>query len=211
MHHIRISPHYKLSDLPSRLSLDDKIKVFEDMVFGWQLEIADQIINEKRDNQGKIIREPIPDSGYAVLSIVLSYFEMISKFQEGYCGENKSKEYFEKGVRSVFPELDRYNPRGVNMALDVLWKGVRCGLYHQSSTNKGIGLTASIKYPLVFNPRNFRLIINPHRLVPYLKKHFGDYISQLKNVKNKELRENFDQRFEYSRRAPNVKTGSTGS
>jgi hypothetical protein len=48
-----------------------------------------------------------PHAEYAVLDILMSYFEMIAKYREGYLRTNKSRIYFKKGVRFVYPELNK--------------------------------------------------------------------------------------------------------
>jgi hypothetical protein len=88
-----ISPHYQQTDFPSGLSLDQKIEVFADRVRGWQLNIAQKC------------RETSQHSGYGVLHIITSYFEMIAKYEDGFAAKGNSEDYFKKGVLLVFPRL----------------------------------------------------------------------------------------------------------
>ena len=82
-YHTFISPNYRKSDFKSPLSIDDKIKVFEDQVLGWQLDIAVWIMKSgAREAQ---------HSAYAVLHIVLSYFEMYAKYEQGYVKEGEEQ------------------------------------------------------------------------------------------------------------------------
>jgi hypothetical protein len=191
-----ISPSYTPADFHTPLTFDDKIKIFKDRTFGWQLDIADQCINGKRV-WGIPVREPIPHSGFAVLDIVLSYFEMISKFNEGYCRTDKSKIHFKNGVHLVFPNLRSRPTRLVDDALNALYGGARCGLYHDSITDPRIVLTGQLTVPLYFEPRISKLIINPHLLVPALKSHLKNYCNQLLDNRNIRLRQNFERRFDY--------------
>jgi len=41
-----------------------------------------------------------------------------------------------------------------------------------------------------------KAIINPHELVLVVKRHFDSYIEQLKDVRNLELRQKFEKRFD---------------
>ena len=90
MEHHWIGPHFR-SDFfgeryPDSLSLEDKIAIFSDGVRGWQLDVADKVLRQDRH------------SGFAALSIVISYFEMIARY-EGGKGEYKH----ESGERRADP------------------------------------------------------------------------------------------------------------
>ena len=180
-----ISPHFQDIDFPSGMSLDQKIEVFADRVKGWQLDIAQQCA----DN--------IPHSGFAVLSIVCSYFEMIAKFQDGFTKDGKSEEYFSRGFDNVFPNLSNPSPEIRERLLKKLYKDVRCGLYHAGITGPNIELSGDFDFSVAFAVRPDRVQINPHRLVPDLKQHFQSYIRQLRNHKNEDLRRNSEARFDY--------------
>ena len=207
-----ISPSYQDADFPSPMSLDDKIKVFEDRTVGWKLDVADQVINGKIRPDGTKEREPIPHSGYAALDIVFSYFEVIGKYEAGYAQAGDSRRYFKEGGYSIFPGLRAARPplggagvvgnirNVVDEVLDIMYEGVRCGLYHTGITNGRVLLTGEVRHPLAFDPQNGILIINPHLLVPALKQHLGDYVARLRDVNNQDLRRNFERRFDYDTR-----------
>ncbi len=192
-----ITPNYQDTDFNWPLSLDDKITVFQDRTLGWQLALADRIINREICSEGAITIEPIRHSGYAILHIVLSYFEMIAKFFDGFSNRGRSEHYFREGVYSVFPILRNHPQAIVNELLSALYGGGRCGLYHGGMTDSRIILTGDLDAVVMFDSQNNKLVINPHRLVPVLIAHFRDYITQLKDQKNGQLRNNFEQRFDY--------------
>lgn len=196
---MRITPKYQDTDFSWPLSIDDKITIFLDRTNGWQLDIADQCINGRKGPDGKFIAKPIPHSGFAVLLIVLSYFEMIAKYQDGFTGKGKSEHYFKQGVYSVFPQLKRESSQAVDDLLNVLYSGGRCALYHRGMTDPRIILTADIEFPMFFDAREKRLVINPHRLVPALKNHLEEYGKQLLDTNNSNLRKNFERRFDFER------------
>jgi len=180
-----ISPNYKVANFSWPLNIDAKITMFLDRTRGWQLDIADQCLKE------------IKHSGFAVLSIVFSYFEMIAKYQDGYVQDSKSKQYFKEGVYSVFPDLRRHPMATVDKLLDLLYHGVRCGLFHTGITDPRIMLTGETNAAVIFKRQPPRLIINPHLLVPELKAHFERYERQLRQVSNSVLRKNFEKRFDF--------------
>ncbi len=192
-----ITPNYQDTNFSWPLSIDDKMTIFLDRTDGWQLDIAGQLINGKKGPNGKVITKAIPHSGFAVLHIVLSYFEMIAKYQDGFTGRAKSEYYFKQGVYSVFPQLKTGPSQIVDSLLDVLYSGGRCSLYHSGITDPRIILTYGIKDPMAFDAQKSTLVINPHLLPSGLKAHLKDYVKQLRDVNNSVLRENFEKRFDF--------------
>ena len=114
-----ISPKYTTIDFPSGLTLENKIDIFADRIDGWQIGIAK-----------KIIQHEIQHSGFALLQIVFSYFEMMGKYLSGYVGDRESKANFHRGVKATFSEI---GPEG-EIFLNTLYKSVRNGLYHLGMT-----------------------------------------------------------------------------
>ena len=192
-----ITPNYQDTDFPSPLSVEDKITIFLDRTYGWQLDIADKCINGIIDSDGNVISEPIRHSGFAVLHVILSYFEMIAKLQDGFAQKGRSEHYFKEGVLSAFGSIKAYPADLVDDLLRVLYSGARCGLYHGGVTGPHIVITGDLKVPIAFSVQHRRLIINPHRLVPALKAHLEEYGRQLRDPANTQLRENFERRFDF--------------
>jgi hypothetical protein len=208
-----ISPSFQDQDFQQPFSIDNKILIFEDRILGWKLDIADQVINGKKRPDGSDVMPPIPHSGYAVLDIVFSYFEMIAKYENGYAQKKDSEKYFKLGVFSVFPNLNQFHIPAkvpgvqgqvvsiVNYVLDVMYDGVRCGLYHSGLTNRRVVLTYVTQEPMSLDLQNMVLIINPHLLVPKLKTNFSNYVSRLKDPNNVDLRKQFEIRFDFDSRS----------
>ena len=155
------------------------------------------MINGSGNSVGQPDNDAIPHSGYAALAIVLSYFEMIAKYRDGYAQRGRSKHYFNEGVRSVFNRLAKYDNAVVDPVLDALYDGGRCGLYHAGMTDSRIMLTGELDSAMGFDPARGMLIINPHLLVPALLANLGAYIDELRNPANEELRTNFETRFDF--------------
>ena len=88
-----VTPKRRLRDIPKNRTLDDKIDIFYERIYGWKLDIADQLINGKviQNEKGKVIIEGNPQAAYATMDIILSYFEMIPKYQDGYINTKKWK------------------------------------------------------------------------------------------------------------------------
>jgi hypothetical protein len=192
-----ISPNYLTTSFKQPLSIDDKITIFADRTLGWQLDIADMVINGEKSPDGSLSTPPIQHSGFAVLHIVLSYFEMIAKTEEGYSQPGKSEEHFKRGVLSVFPSLKSPPVPITDELLSILYSGGRCGLYHGGLTDSRIVLIGDIEAPMGFDIANNKLLINPHRLIPTMKKYFRQFEVHLRDPSNTQLRANFERRFDY--------------
>lgn len=189
-----VTPKRRLSELPKNITLDVKIDIFKERIEGWKLDIADQLINGIKDEKGNRIAEGNPHSGYAVLDIILSYFEMIAKYQAGYIDWKKSRFYFKKGMRMVFRARDDPDQDLPEALLDMLYESARCGMYHRGLTDTRIYLAGG-RPPITFHSDG-KATINPHELVLVVKRHFNSYIQQLKDTKNLKLRQNFEKRFD---------------
>jgi len=177
-----ISPKHTTLDFPDGWTLENKIDVFAARIEGWQIGIAKEIISKE-----------IPHRGFALLHIVFSYFEMIGKYLHGYVGNDQSGFYFRKGVRATFPEVSPDE----ETFLKTLYSSVRNGLYHLGMTKINVMLRDDIPGSLGFNAERKILAICPDRLVEDLGIRFHDYITELQNPKNTQLRENFEKRFDY--------------
>ncbi|MFQ5814151.1 MAG: hypothetical protein ACE5I2_13330 [Anaerolineae bacterium] len=180
---LKISRTFYKHDFPNP-SLDDKITLFEDRVIGWLLEIAQQLA------------ENIPHSGFGVLMILASYFEMIAKFQDGYRNESGSEEYFKKGLDWVFPNHFKANEA------KFIYREFRNSLYHAGITGPRVQLSRAHPSPMECTNLNGQLAlkINPHTLPGALEQHFVAYVTQLRNPNEQNLRENFRSRFDYQGR-----------
>lgn len=192
-----ISPNHKEEEFSSPLTLEDKIEIFRDRVDGWQLGIADQCINGKIANTDQSIL-PIRDSGFAVLHIVMSYFEMIAKYEDGFTDKGKSCHYFKMGLASVFPSMQGWETdKFLDELTSILYDSVRCGLYHCGITNPLIVLTGDIENPIIVDRNLSKMIINPHLLIPHMRIHLQNYVIRLSDLANKQLRANFQKRWEW--------------
>lgn len=191
-----MTPFRTRNDFSKELTIDEKLQIFRERVIGWQLDVADRLINGVKDENGKILVKGDKDAGFAVLNILLSYFEMVGKYRDGYVGEIKkgklvddaSHKYFTDGINMVFPEFEKDFP----WLPAKIYQNARCGLYHHGMTEEGIGLMGG-DLPPITPLKDKGLIINPHALVLRLKEHFQIYMKQLES--NKDFKLNFEKRF----------------
>jgi len=183
------------------LSFKAKVKIFYERVWGWQLHIAELCLDGGKDHDGKADLPKIPHSAFAAMQIMLSYFEMIAKYEDGFVpanpGQGQSAKYFKAGVKSVFPNLANENQIDADSFLETLYEKARCGLYHMAQTESGVVLTGDLNEAMRFNPASKTLVINPHLLPAALKDHLRQYRDRLLDPANASLRQNFEKRFEY--------------
>ncbi len=185
-------------------TVDDKIRVFEDQVRGWKLNIAEEAIARNGD------------AGFAVMDIVTSYFELIGTCIKG-PGQKKtvpdkkkggtkqvdfgSGDYFRAGMMEVFDELAKADPALVDRLLRAFYKDVRCGLYHQAMTRNGVLLSGNVTGPVVFQDdkaagTTTAILINPKRFVARLQAHLKDYVALISDTSNTDARNRFEAAFD---------------
>jgi hypothetical protein len=183
----QVTPKRKRSELKLPLSLEDKIDIFYERTDGWQLEIAERIIRGVIDQNGRNI--DLPESAYAVLHIVFSFFETIARYQDGNVDFCKTGRYFKKGLTLIFPEIKAHPD-----LLDELYHGVRCGLYHSGWTNPNVFVVNDIRAAIGFTKQG-KLLINPQVLTLKLREYLKYYVEKLRDASNVKERENFAKRF----------------
>lgn len=181
-----VSPHYGRSDLGPAATDELKVLVFADRVWGWQLDVAERLV--KTDEQ----------SGFAVLGIVMSYFEMIGKHLRGFEGMGESAIHFRVGFDSAFPDVPKDQ---ADRIADRLYKSVRNGLYHDAITSAGIALTRRKDDPprVLYETPGMdgmrEIVINPELLTSHIRRHFASYVAGLLRDPDGETRKGFVKRF----------------
>lgn len=185
-----ISPKHTTEDFKNGWNLDDKIDVFIARVEGWQLGVANAMVNKK-----------VPHRKFAILMIVISYFEMIAKYRDGYIeeikgrrkGEGKSAHFFKEGLKDVFPGMSVPEDELVTA---VIYENVRNGLYHAGGTRSNVLLSDETPNTIGYNSITGAIAINPDLLVKELQSHFAQFSAKLKDPVNTILRANFEARFD---------------
>jgi len=192
----QISYRQASSDFPDNPTVDEKIDLFRDQTLGWQLAPADACINGVR-RLGLLDGGPegIRHSGYAVLAIVFSYFEMIGKLRAGFAKAGKSEYYFREGLLNVFPDLEAAGPEVQEDIVKILYRSGRCGLYHVGKVGGGMPISGGWPCALQYDYRYRKVCINPHRLVPKLVDHLDLYVRELKDPGKEQLRGNFERAY----------------
>ena len=185
---LSISYKSKRSEFPKKYRdwkfEDHKVRLFQEQTQGWVIDVAREIKDKE-----------IGHADFAVLSILLSYFENIAKYKVGYIKtgkDGKSAFYFRKGIRMVFPRLKSSQKSKIQ---DLLYNQTRNGMYHVGLTGASVELDCIPSSALTF--KNKRLIICPEKIIDEIQKHFDKYCTELKKPANKSLRSNFEKRAKF--------------
>src|SRR5262245_49117462 len=95
-----ISKSYKADAFGSVPTDLEEVEMFRDRVTGWHIDIAREIVRQIETSSPTDVMK---HAGYAVLSILVNYFEMIWKYRQGHTSHNFSSEYFARGFKDVYP------------------------------------------------------------------------------------------------------------
>ena len=171
-----ISPQFTTETFGPNPSLDEKILTFEDRELGWRFKIAEAT-------------EKIPHAGYAVISILFAYFEMVAQYSTGVSSDTGSKAAFRAGVRLVYPACGFTDDQ-----LNTIYSRVRCGKFHNGYTK--FGTLISGDFPEALTNDNYTVLVNPHKLCSDLLTHFTTYIQTLKDDTKAVERANFEKIFD---------------
>lgn len=194
-----ISWRHQRSDFQTPMTYEQRVEVFYEQTLGWQLHIADLVANGGTTFEQVNTSQPgyevpsIRHSGFAVLHVCLSYFELIGSIISS---DMSSTKRFQAGVKDVLPELFKGTPDD-NTLLTLLYKCARCGLYHSARPGAPVGLgQPSDGKALAFDVRNGNVVISPERLPKALKAHLAEFKDRLVDPANLRIRQQFQTRFD---------------
>ncbi|MEX1247479.1 MAG: hypothetical protein WEA61_03265 [Anaerolineales bacterium] len=176
-----ISPIHSFRDFGNSITLDQKIEIFCERIRGWQIGPALEMT--KLNMFGR---------GFAQLNLVMSYFEMIAKYSHGFVGRGKSAYHFKIGLCLTFPQIQPEETR----LMDSFYKTIRSGLFHDGMANVPVILYDDIPGSFGYSEENDQLVFAPDRFVEDVSIKFDEFISQLRDPAQFELRANFEKRFD---------------
>lgn len=169
-------------------SIDQMLMIFECRVDVWQLGPAVEMLKlmDVAHEQTSVWAH----SGYALLAMVFSYFEMIGKILNPRSNSwRTSKEDFNHGFCDVYPSFAPVGPERTDKAVPSVAQfrdRVRNGMYHLGYTKSHLFIhNAPHKFPNDFtvvtqNDERF-YFVNPHALVRVVVAHFPSLMDRLKN------------------------------
>lgn len=159
-------------------NIDDKITIYERQVMDWFINPANNLIRYRNKNKG-----------FIVLMICLSYIEDVEQYRRGLSSNGQSRDFFISSMNRIYP--NRYSPQ----ELGDLYREARCGLFHNGMVQGRIIINNSFSNSLTFNINNGDIEISPSKFLRDIRADFHNYIQELRNINNIQLRNNFDNMF----------------
>jgi hypothetical protein len=156
--------------------IETKILVYEDRVLGWFLQYG-QLLQEHHD------------AAFVVLQVALAQIEGIEQYRRGMSSERKEGEFFRSGITRVFSLTN-----ADDQWLRDLYRLVRCGLFHDGMTRAGVQIENRFDRALEFDGANIK--ISPNKFLDAVTAYFTDYMAQLKEPANVELRNSFERKWD---------------
>ncbi len=173
-----ISPRFT-DDKLNGASFEDVIERFEDRMSGWLIEPANHLKSQQH-------------AGFAILAIVLSYFEPIGQALEGSRKNGGSRKLFARGLQAVFPDLGASES---DTLIRELYEQLRCGMFHDGLTREKVVISPASPHAFAIERDDDgslkRVTVTPVNLMYHLQNHLKEYTRQLRDPANIELRHNF--------------------
>jgi hypothetical protein len=188
---VHISPSYTVGSV-DLTKLDDRIKVYEDQITGWFFGPANALLS-------------VPHSEFAVLYILLGYFEHHAIYRTGQSSLRKSPDFFRAGFTAVFRRAAESELPGVNLeevsnwVADVMYTDARCALFHEWIARRRIAVTNEPELMRGSHDSDgniTQVTINVNKFLAVIETHYTEYIRQLKNPNNVALRTAFNAGWE---------------
>lgn len=141
-----------------------KIKIFEDRVNGWFLDVAENLKTNR-------------SAGFVILSVAVSYIEGVQQFIDGKPSKNESQNRFAVRMETVF------NKFGItDLIAREFYKSARNGLFHDGMTRKMIKISSAFSSAIRYDGNDFE--INPVLFLDEIRKDFEAYINALIKAHN---------------------------
>ena len=168
---------------------------------GWMLRHAHALLD------GKYVYRK--DAGFAVLTLVTSYFEPIESYYSGTSSQGHSKAFFKRGFLRVFPNLPQTLKSSgfsdadnlANEIADEVYDHLRCGLFHEGGTKHKLMIredTAPIGFMVEVTTGHVgAIIIDPAKFLAEVQNHLNLYVARLRDASEGELRKKFETFFDY--------------
>lgn len=185
-HHI--SPRFMASKA-SPGSFDDWVDIWEDRVWGWQLEHAENLLQ-----QG-------PNAALAALHLAVAFIEPYEVFRTGQSSQGRSKRYFVTGFNRLFQGVQPpLSPAQLDAVADAIYVEVRCGLFHGGMTGTRVYLTNDVPgIKVQLDPKTNtvqQVLLNPAVFVQGVVTEFRSFVARLRDPADPEhaaLKQNFEQ------------------
>jgi hypothetical protein len=179
---IKISPNFT-SDKLRAGTLLDRIDVYEDRVRGWLIDCG-HILNKHEH------------AGFGVLQSGLAYFEGSAVFHRGEDSRNRSREFFQFGFESVFPDVGALSPPIREDFIDVMYRDGRCGMFHLGMTRRRIFLSdGEPVFRVSVNEAEDSIeaiYVDRYGFIRSIDEHLSSYVARLRDPAQADLQATFE-------------------
>lgn len=156
-------------------NLDDKIKIYEREVKGWFLEPARKLCTPNISH----------DNSFIVIMICLAYIEGVEQYRCGSGSNGKSARFFKSSMKRIFSIADKVS--------EAIYTNARCGLFHNGMVKSNILYDLNQNEAILVHGKNIN--IQPELFLKKIEEDFEQYLRDLRNQNNKNLRDNFNKLF----------------
>jgi len=158
------------------------IDLLENRIRGRYLHQIEQIEQEKH-------------SGFAIIALDCLLIEMLQQFREGVIRTpaGEAGEYFSRFLTETsFGEF--FTPQVAEM----FYRQIRCGILHQAEVRGSSALRIGDEFPLVsFSQDHHGLLVNRILFHRQVEREFENFIAQLRNPANRDMRSKFRLKMDY--------------
>lgn len=200
-----ISPNYDIESQKFKSgTIEDCIDLYENRVNGWLLEPAKALLK-------------IPNSGYAVLALALTYFEGYAIYSSGFDSLGKSENDFKQAFNEVFPTAELPSCFSVkkedirDKLSDAMYHDARCGFFHDGMCRQRVHIDMENKATAPISTWGHKqtgdvgvIFIRVEKFILEIENHFKRFVDSLRNPSNADLRNNFMKAFKLKMPAGNL-------
>lgn len=182
-----VSPNYTHEKLEPPF-FRDLVDVFNDRMMNWLVNPAKVLL---RVHHGEV----------AAVALATNYFEGIEIYASGKDSKDKSKKFFSRGFKRVFPGFS--GPKNLEEAVhSSFYNLLRCGFAHDAMFRHGIYFSSVRNEPITVSwPRTNGVfdtdgqleaaIINPHSFIAGVEKHLTEYVRELRRLPDSDIKAKF--------------------
>jgi hypothetical protein len=143
-----------------------------------------------------------PHGSIAAVALATNYIEGIEIYISGKDSNKKSQQFFRSGFKRIFAPVDN-NAQICDSVADAIYKLLRCGFVHEGMSRNRVFFSQARNDALtIIWPKNKQgefdpdghlesVVINPNRYIECIEIHFHNYISELRELRSDEFKEEF--------------------
>ncbi len=144
----------------------------------------------------EILLDRDPPLDLAALRLLIGYFEPIGKYLRGYAATGLSSRFFTKGCQDVVARRFSLENEENSKQLKGLYALARCGLGHGATLSREVVFGVA-PYAVQITADGRKIVVNPRKLHEVLSADLKRYLTMIRDSSEKDLRENFERRWDF--------------